>query len=149
MMWDDYWKQHVFSKYHVTNIHYVIWKRIFLSDPELYKIIEGVIFYHNSWEMEILTVSPEYGKLWECLHKDYDDSMVKLVEMEYDKNMHCNIVCIHSPDLMDFIRSVQRMWSENPRMKKEWIEKYGSEKENNEFQSSIYEYRKPVKGLWF
>lgn len=114
-----------YNKYHVVNVHYVIWKRIFLSEPQLNEIIEGAIFYPNSFDIEILTTNPKYYKLWECLKKDYSYPQVSLKEMGYDENIGCYVVDIHSPQIMSFIRNVNRMWAEQPYTKKRWIEKYG------------------------
>lgn len=143
MISDEYCKNRIWSKYHVTDIHYVLWKRIFLSDPQLFRMIEGVIFYHASYDMEILTFNPEYSKLWECLLKDYGYPHVALREMGYDENLHCYCVDVHSPILLNFIRNIQRMWSENPRSKERWIQKYGEEdiennKNNKNKQSRIW-----------
>ena len=121
----EYWKNVILTKYHFTPIHYTIWKRIFLSNPNLYTIIEGAILYPNCFDIEILTFSPEYEKIWECLKKDYEYPIVTLNEMGYDENLCCYVVDVNSLNILEFIKWVHRHWNENPRNKKNWIEKYG------------------------
>lgn len=133
-------KNEIFRKYRVTNIHPVIWKRIFLSDPSLYKMVDGVIFYHNRFSMEILTENPRYYKLWECLEKDYGGE-VGLYEMGYDEYLHHYIVEVSAPRLLDFIEAVYRMWSEEPSRKEEWLRLYGEGVDYDESGfNSIFHY---------